>query len=70
MDGGFGGNWKRRMFACEEGKYLVGIAYLVEGNEELVMVITVAVFGKIVGYERSLESSMWFIAPAQGWLLC
>ena len=33
MDGwGFWGNWKRRMSACEEGKDMIGIAYLVEGS--------------------------------------
>lgn len=32
---GFLGNWKRRMFACEEGKDMIGIAYLVEGSGAL-----------------------------------
>ena len=36
MDGwGFVGNWKRRMYACEEGKDMIGIAYLVEGSGAL-----------------------------------
>ena len=35
MDGGFLGNWKRRMSACEEGKDMIGIAYLVEGSGAL-----------------------------------
>ena len=35
MDGGFLGNWKRRMFACEEGREMIGIAYLVEGSRAL-----------------------------------
>ena len=29
------GIWKRRMFACEEGKDMIGIAYLVEGSGAL-----------------------------------
>ena len=35
MDGVFWGNWKRRMYACEEGKNMVGIAYLIEGSGAL-----------------------------------
>lgn len=36
MDGWeFWGNWKRRKFACEEGKNMVSITYLVEGSGAL-----------------------------------
>ena len=36
MDGwGFLGNGKRRMYACEEGKDMIGIAYFVEGSGAL-----------------------------------
>ena len=35
MDGGFLGNWKKKMSACEEGKDMIGMAYLVEGSRSL-----------------------------------
>ena len=36
MDGWeFWGNWKRTKYACEEGKNIVGMAYLVEGSRAL-----------------------------------